>query len=335
MKSPLQKLRKGISALVLVFFSAVLAFHYLAGYDWMDALWMVVITISTVGYGEQSTVDDTTKMLSVLVILLGVTAAAYTFTGVIQVILQGEIDRMLGRRRMEKEINRLENHTVVCGFGKIGRILAGRLDDMQRDFLIIDSDPAKIESANELGYLAIEADATEEDCLRRARIESAGQIVVSLSTDAENVFVTLSARNMCPHIKIIAQAERESSFKKLRQAGADDVVRASQMVAQHMARLIARPSTANLVALLTESEHIDFELDELKVPRNCSMIGKSIAELAIRDQYALLVVAVKPDGDELIFNPTAHRKFDAGDTILIMGKANDIDRFRRDKGLTV
>ena len=334
-KSPLMKLRIGIAALGMVLLCSILAFHFIAGYDWIDAVWMVVITISTVGYGESSEAELTTKLVAIFVIVLGVSATAYTFSGVIQLILQGELDGIVGRRRMERELSRLKNHTIVCGFGRIGRVLTEQLNSLDLAFVILENDPQKAEAAQEMGYLVIEADSTEEECLRRAKINDASQIVVSLSSDVDNVFVTLTARNMCPSIKIIAQAARESSFKKLSQAGANEVVRGHQMVAQHMARLITRPSTANLVALLIEHEHLDFELDELKVPAGNSMIDYSIAQLDIRDNYDLLVVAINPDGGELVFNPPASRKFRGGDTILIMGKADAIDRFRQDKGLLI
>ncbi|MEM9588896.1 MAG: potassium channel protein [Planctomycetota bacterium] len=333
MTSPLNRIRQGALGLAAVFLCAVIGFHSVAGYDWLDAIWMVVVTISTVGYSEHSDASPPTKILVIVVILLGVTAAAYTFTGIIQMVLQGEIDSVLGRRRMEREISKLKRHTIICGFGKTGPVLAQQLAERGQSFVIIERDEDQHGEAIELGYLAIHDDATDEDVLKESGIGEARAIVVALPSDAENVFITLSARNLCPQIRIVAQAERESSSRKLRQAGADEVVMAHQMVAQHMSRLVTRPSTAKFFAMLAESQRLDLELDELLIPETSRLVGRSIAELRIRDQHHLLVVGIKPHDGELDFNPDGQRKFNAHETVLLMGKPDDIDLFRIQGGL--
>ncbi|MEM6471252.1 MAG: potassium channel protein [Planctomycetota bacterium] len=329
MNSPFNKIRIGATALILIVLLAVIGFRLVADYEWIEAFWMVVITISTVGYGEHSRQDVATQLLSIAVILLGTTAAAYTFTGMIQLTLQGELDEVFGRRRMEKEILRLKNHTIICGFGKTGPVLAADLARSHRSFVIIELDPENYRDAVEMGYTALNDDATDEEVLLEARIQDASSIVVALPTDAENVFITLSARNLCPAIRIVAQAELESSAKKLRQAGANEVVMGHQMVAEYMSRLVTRPTAAAFFSSLTQPEFRDLMLDELLIPKESELANRSIAQLRIRDRHELLVVAVKlPDGT-LLFNPPGDRPFLSGETMLVMGKQDAVTAFQK------
>lgn len=330
MISPFTKIRRGASGLLLIVLLAVIGYRLIAGYDWVHALWMVIITISTVGYGEQSTQDWGTQLFSIAVIVLGTTAAAYTFTGLIQLTLQGELDRAFGRRRMEREISRLKGHTIICGFGKTGPVLAKDLTYRKRKFVIIEVESANFQHAVDMGYLAINADATDEDVLKQAGITEANAIVVALPTDAQNVFITLSARNLSPAIRIVAQAEQESSSRKLRQAGANEVVMGHQMVAEYMCRLVTRPIAAQFFSSLTQPEFRDLILDELKVPEDSVMDNQTIAQLRIRDRYQLLVVAIKGVDDSMDFNPAGDRKFRVGETILVMGQQDAVNTFQQE-----
>ena len=333
MRTPLQKMKTGFVALSVIVLGAIIGFRFFAGYGWIDAIWMVVITISTVGYGEHSQVDTMTKLLSVGVILLGVTAAAYTFTGMIQMTLAGELDRALGRRRVEKELKKLSGHTIVCGFGKSGRELCERLSRAQHSFVVVENDDERIEQARDAGCLVLDGDATDEEVLKRLRLETAKAIVVGLPSDAENVFITLSARNLCSHIRIVAAAEKASSSKKLRQAGANEVVLAHRMVADHMSRLITRPSAAQFFEVLSQASNLELEIDELLIRADSPMAAQTIAESQIRDRHELLVVGVRPEGGEFQFNPRGDQKLSVGDTVLVMGKFAAIEAFKQVKHL--
>jgi voltage-gated potassium channel len=329
MESSFKKIRRGATALAAIVVLAVIAYRTIAGYNWLESLWMVVITISTVGYSESSSLDWQVQLLSIAVILLGSTAAAYTFTGMIQIMLQGELDRAFGRRRMEKEVSKLQNHTIICGFGKSGPVLAKDLAERRFQFVIVELDDANYQQAIDMGYLAINADATDEDTLKHAGISRANSIVVALPTDAENVFITLSARNLSPGVRIVAQADQESSARKLRQAGANEVVMGHQMVAEYMCRLVTRPTAAQFFYSLTQPEFKDLMLDELYIPEASAIVGQSIAQLRIRDQHELLVVAVKSTTGALDFNPPGDRVFQCGETILLMGKQADVNIFQK------
>jgi len=318
--------------LTVIFVAAVLSYHAL-GYDWLDAVWMVVITVSSVGYGEQSEANPETKMLSIAVIVFGLSAAAYTIGGLLQMITEGELERALGRRKMTRDIERLKDHVVICGFGRMGEMLARDLKSMRRLFLIVDNDSERIADAETHRYLCLSGDATEEETLREAGIERASSLVTGLPNDAASVFITLTSRNLNPNLQIIARAEHPSTEKKLRQAGADRVVMPALVGARQMARLITRPSTADLMELVAETSFLDYELDEIAVPDDSKMAQVTVRETEAHCRHRLLVVAVKEKDGNMVLNPDAEYRFKSGDIVIFMGHTEDISRFREEYGL--
>lgn len=328
--SPLERIRLGAISLVAVVLSSVLGFRFLAGYGWLESLWMVVITISTVGFGERSSVSPSVQLLTIGVILFGVTAAAYTIGGFIQLTLEGEVNRVLGRRKMTKEIAQLRDHVIVCGFGRLGQDLAAQLRHREIDFVVIDLDPEKQLLASELKALSIVGDATSEAMLQTANLEHARALVTALPTDAENVFITLTARNLNSTVQIIAKSEQESSCRKLRQAGANKIVMPHRVGAQQMERMISRPSTADLVELFAEASHLDMELDEFPIAHHCRLVGKTIAESKLKEQFNLLVVAIKNSSGEFYFNPSRDQVISPLDTLVVIGQLDNIQRMKRE-----
>ncbi|MBC8868947.1 MAG: potassium channel protein [Planctomycetes bacterium] len=332
MRAPLHRIRLGALVLAVIFVAAVLGYHAL-GYDWLDAVWMVVITISSVGYGEETDSDASIKMLSIAVIVFGLSAAAYTIGGLLQMITEGELERALGRRRMTRDIERLKGHVVICGFGRMGEMLARDLKSMRRLFVIVDNDSERIADAETHRYLCLSGDATEEQTLREAGIEQASALVTGLPNDAASVFITLTSRNLNPNLQIIARAEHPSTEKKLRQAGADRVVMPALVGARHMARLITRPSTADLMELVSETSFLDYELDEIAVPDDSKMAQVTVRETEAHRRHRLLVVAVKEKDGNMVLNPDAEYRFKSGDVVIFMGHTEDIARFRKEYGL--
>lgn len=313
--------------LVTVFAIAVIGYRVLGEMEWIDALWMVVITVSTVGYGERSQLGPELQLFTIGVILFGMTAAVYTFGGLFQLMLEGELERVIGRRRMEKEIQQLDRHILICGFGRMGQNLADELKTRKRAIVVIDKDEKAVEEARELGVLSVEGDATEEEVLRSLHIDKAKTLVAALPSDAESVFITLTARNLNPEIQIIARAEQPSTEKKLRQAGADRVVMPTVIGARQMVRMITRPTTADLIELVNESSFTELELEEFLIEPGSELVGVTVRETEALRRHRLLVVAIKDQQGRLTFSPTADLKFTAGDTVMLMGHAEDIEKF--------
>ncbi len=328
MKTPLQKIWHGAVALALIFCVAACTYRWIGGYSWLEAIWMVVITISTVGFAERTESAPEIQITTMALIVFGVTAAAYTCGGFIQLALEGEIERALGRRKMTSEIAKLNDHVVICGFGRLGYDLAVQLSHREQSFVIIDQDPERFGQCQHDGMLAILGDATDEAILQDARISKAKSVVSSLPSDAENVFIALTARNLSPEIQIVAKAEQESSCKKLRQAGADKIVMPHKVGAQQMERMISRPTTADLVELFAEATHLDMELDEFLINQNSDLVGKSLSQSQIKEEFNLLVIGLKNGNGHFMFNPTANQIIATDDIILVIGDVNDINRMK-------
>jgi voltage-gated potassium channel len=248
-------------------------------------------------------------------------------------LTEGELERALGHRRMIRDIERLSAHVIICGFGRMGEILAEDLKRMGRSFVVVDNDAERIVEAESQKYLCLSGDAEEEDTLLEAGVERATSLVSGLPNDAANVFITLTSRNLNPDIQIIARAEHLSTEKKLRQAGADRVVAPALVGARRMARLITRPSTADLMDLVTETTFLDYELDEINVPEGSKLPEVTVRETEAHRRHRLLVVAVRERDGNMVLNPDAEYTFKSGDVIIIMGRVEDITRFRGEYGL--
>lgn len=328
MRTPLQRIRIGGFVLGTVFVTGVVGYHFLGDYDWSDAVWMVVITISTVGFSEHSQLPTSIQALTIAVIVFGISASVYTSSGLFQMILEGELENILGKRRMTREIQNLSNHTVICGFGRMGRNLVNELTPLQKGIVVIDNDAEAVADADEKGLLCIQGDATNENVLEAAGIQRASCLVSTFPNDAESVFITLTARDLNPDIRIIARAERDSTERKLRQAGADMVVMPTLVGARQMERMITRPSTAHLINLVGEGKNRVFDLDELEVKPDSQLIGMNVQQTEAHRRHKLLVLAIKKPDGELRFNPDVSDTFAVGDVILLIGHGDDIARFR-------
>ena len=260
---------------------------------------MTVITISSVGFSESTDSTPALQLFTVGVIVVGMSAAAYTFGGFVQMVLEGELEVFLGHRRMTRGIEHLSDHVIVCGFGRIGEVLTSDLKHSHREFVVIDSSTERFEAAKSLGYLCICGDATSDEMLLRAGIERARTLVSSLPSDADNVFITLTARTLCPDVQILSRAEHPTTERKLLQAGANKVIMPAIIGAHRLERLITRPSTAHLIELVSESSFLDLELDEITLPDECRLIGVTVASTEAHRTHRLLVVAVRQaDGED-------------------------------------
>lgn len=327
MKSSFNRIRRGGVLLAITFIVAVCGYRAM-GWGWLEAVYIVVITLATVGYGEHSQLPPQAQIFTIVVILVGVSAAAYTFGGLLQMMTEGEIEKVVGTRRLANDIAKLQDHVIVCGFGRIGQILCEDLRRSNRPFLVIESSHERIDLARSLGYLAQAGDATEEEVLALAGIARAKTLVTALPTDAANVFITLTSRNLNRSLQIIARGESPSTQKKLLQAGADRVVLPAATGAQRMAAIITRPSTVELLELVAGKSVLDVEIDEVTIPAGCPLVGNTVQTAETRRVHGLLVVAVKRPHGAMVFNPGAEFEFAAGDTVIVMGKPDDIGRFR-------
>jgi voltage-gated potassium channel len=331
MRTPLARIRWGFLWLVVVLVASVIGYRLL-GYTWIGSVWMVVITIATVGYGESSNQPEIVQLFTILVILLGISASAYTLGGFLQLWLAGEVDRALGRERMEREIHKIEKHTIICGFGRIGQILAADLSRQKQAFLVIDTNAERCAEADDKGFLHLHGDATNDDVLLEAGVRRARTLITGLPNDAANVFITLTSRNLNPNLQIIARAEHATTERKLRQAGANRIVMPATIGAQQMARMITRPTTADLMELVAE-QGTAVEIDELRIKSECKLAEQTLRESEIHRQFGLLVLAVKRASGGMVLSPEADYRFAVNDIVILMGKPESITHFRNEYNL--
>jgi len=312
--APLKRLQIGLAILAAIFVVAVLG-YWLAGWDLLDAVYMVVVTLSSVGYREAGPMSPALKVFTILLIVFGVSTALYLLGGLFQMMAEGELNRALGLRRVTREIASASGHVILCGFGRMGETLAGELHRRKRSFVVVDKDPERITNAIAMGYLALTNDATQEGALVDAGVERAKTVVITLPTDAENVFITLTARNLNPDLQIFARAELPTTEKKLIQAGADRVVLPSATTALRMAAMITRPWAVELIELVAGRHVAEVEIDELTIPAESPLVGLTVRDSATRSRHGLLIVGVRHPGGDLVFNPDPGAAFQRGDTV--------------------
>lgn len=325
--TPLKHLRMGL--VILAAISVIGTVGYcLAGWSPLDAIYMVAMILSTVGLGEVHELTPELKVFTTLLCIVGVSAFLYLVGGLVQMMAEGEINRALGLRRVTREIQRLNGHIVICGFGRVGEILAHELRRHKKSFAIIEHDPERISDATALGYLVLNHDATEEEALAAAGVPRAVTLATTLPRDADNVFITLTARNLNPKITIIARGEFQSTEKKLMQAGADRIVMPAAAGALRMAAMITRPAALELIEVVAGRQIAEVEVDEVTIPERSPLVGISVGQSQTRSRHGLLIVAFRRAGGKLEFNPGGDAVFEAGASVIVMGRQADIDRFR-------
>jgi voltage-gated potassium channel len=334
MQGAFQRITTGAVFFTITIIIAVMGYT-LFGWSLLEAIYMVVITIFGVGYGEVKPLETPLqKIFTILVIIAGTSSAVYIVGGFVQMITEGEINRAFDAHRRDQTISNLDRHIIVCGFGRIGQVLSRQLADIQNSFVIIENAPDRIAQAEALNYLVYAGNATDEDVLKAVGIERANALASVLSEDAVNVFVTLTARELNPALTILARGELPSTEKKLRLAGANHVVLPATISALRMAHLITRP---NAIDFLTENDErsylnellsqIHIQMDELSVTADSSIVGKTVRDLEIRGKGTFIIVALRQASGEVILHPHHSLVLGSGDTLLVLGHEGDIPQF--------
>ncbi|MEW4526926.1 NAD-binding protein [Maioricimonas sp. JC845] len=336
MTTPLRKILLGTSIFVVATIIAVIG-YWMAGWSLLESIYMVTITIYGVGYGEVRPIDEPRLMLFTIgVIVAGCTSAIYVLGGFVQMIAEGEINRVLGARRMTKGIERLANHVIVCGYGRVGQILARELSDAEQDFVIVDTDKDRLRQAEERGYLVVLGDATEEFVLESAGVERASVLACVLPDDVKNVFITLTAHDLNPQLEIVARGESPSSRQKLIRSGASRVVLPATIGAAKIAQLILRPTAESLLAgdaiedrFNDELQQIGLNFCEVTIPDDSPLIATPLAELEAGSAAGWLVVAVRRADGSVERSVTPGAELRAGDTVILLGHCDSVPELRR------
>jgi voltage-gated potassium channel len=317
-------LRKLQVALLLVSAIAVLGatgYHFIEGWSWFDSFYMVVTTLATVGYMEIHPLSPLGRAFNIAVIVFGVGAVFFSIGALTQTLMEVELDRALGRRKMARDIEKIEGHYIICGAGRVGRSAAREFERNKVPFVIIESREAKAEEkADE--WLTLVGDATQEKVLRLARIEHARGIVAATTTDATNIYIVLTARAINPKLKIIARASEEEAEKHLKTAGADVVVSPYGFAGHRIAQSFLRPNVVDFLDIaVSRHAHEELVIEEVRVDSKSRLAGKTIGTSYIHRDMGIMILAIRRQDGQPRFNPTADETILAGDNLIVMGEA--------------
>jgi voltage-gated potassium channel len=291
------------------------------GWEALDALYMTITTLATVGYGEVHPLTTMGRIYSIVLIFLGVGFFLYVGGAVIQFMVEGRVRLILGRRRLDRKISRLKYHFIVCGFGRIGKVICDKLLRENHDVVVIDKNPELVETLEAMKIPYICGDAGDETTLAKAGIGSANTLVAALATDTENVFLVLTARQLAPELNIIARAGSEAAKTKLSAAGANTVEAPYETGAATMAQRIIRPNVTNFLDLaFSARRHEEIQMEEIPISPVSSMCGLTLKDSEIRQKYNLIIIAIKKADDQMLFNPSFEAKLNAGETVIAVGE---------------
>ncbi|RLB94147.1 MAG: potassium channel protein [Deltaproteobacteria bacterium] len=294
-------------------------------WSFMDALYMTVITLATVGYGEVRRLSPSGRIFTMLLILTGVGFVFYVASSTIRFVVEGRVREILGRRKLEKEIQAQKNHYIICGYGRVGSNICDILASRSMKTVVIERAPERISKLNERNLLYIAGEATDEENLLNAGVERARGLVAVLKTDTDNVYVTLSARQLNPELFIIARAGEKKSENKLLAAGADKVISPYRIGAQRIAQTIIRPTVTDFLELAVMDKSRNIQMEELPVHSSSGLVGVALQDSGIRKDYDLIIVAIRRAGGEMLFNPSARTKLQAGDTVIAIGEKQNLE----------
>jgi voltage-gated potassium channel len=319
-----------IILLISVIVGGTVGYVVIEGWTLWDAFYMTVITVTTVGYKEVHELSRAGQAFTVVLLLGGVGTVLYTFTFLATAIVEGGLPKRLQRRRLAHMLDTIHDHFVVCGYGRIGAIVADQFQRQAVRFVIVERDTARARVALNLGMLVVEADATREDVLKQAGIDRARGLIAAVGTDAENVYAVLSARVLNPNLFIVARAESHDSVQKMERAGADRVISPYQIGAMQMAQTAIRPAVVDFMELATSAENLDLSMEEIIIDSQSSLAGQSVLDANIRQRFGVIVVGIQRQDHRMEFNPETDTLINSGDKLVVLGRPESLKKLERE-----
>ena len=319
-----------IATLLLLVFVLVaigtVGYMYLEKWTFLDSLYMTIITLATVGFEEVHQLDKAGEIFTICLIILGVGVVTYGITTFSKLLVEGEIKRVFDRRRIEKEMKKLSNHVIVCGFGRLGEKVSEDLHEKGEPFLVIEHDPTRVSKLEEKGYVYLAADISQEEVLEEAGIKKARALIAVLGSDADNLFTTLSARELNPKIHIVARVEDPRATRKLYKAGANRVISPYDMGARMLVSAALKPTISELIELSTRLGPFTLLMEEVVIEKGSPLDGVSIKDSKIREGTGATVVAVRKASTSKIMRPEPDLVLERGDLLVVLGAKEDIEK---------
>ncbi len=325
----LKNIIRGLLMLIGIILLGTVGYMFIEKWNFLDSLYMTIITITTVGFEEVKPVSEHGRIFTIFLIFMGMGIIAYTLGLVAQAMIEFQIMSILGRRKLGLKIKSLKEHYILCGYGKIGRVVANELKSRDIPLLVIEKNPELRETLEKSEHPYIIADATMEDVLIEAGINRAKGIVALLSSDADNLFITMTAKTLNPALFVLARAEEEHTYNKLIRVGADRVVMPHIIGGQKLANLIIRPAVAEFLELTVHNREIELEIEELMVKKGSPMNGLSLEKSGIRQKTNVIIVAIRKKEGQMIFNPSSKTQIEEGDILIALGQRDGLRRLSK------
>src|SRR6185436_9309275 len=324
MKLLARRLAYIIGSLGLAVITGTVGFMWVEGYPLFDAFYMTLITISTVGYHEIHPLSHAGRIFNSFLIIFGVTTMFFAIGAMTQSIIELELGEYFGKRRARRMIEKLENHFIICGFGRVGRNAAHELKRAGVPFVIVDKNPERVEKAMMAAMLAVAADSTRDETLRSVGVARARGLVSALATDADNLFVILSAKNLNPNLYVATRAGEEEAEDKLRRAGADAVFAPYTTAGYRLAQAVLRPHVFQFFDVATKSMGLDVIIEQVRVPESSEYVSRSLEQTNIRRDLGVIVLAIRKGDGRMVFNPPAETVISGSDHLIVMGEPKNL-----------
>ena len=313
-----------IALLILIVAFGTIEYHWIEGWSFWHSFYVTVLAITTVE--APTAMSRPAQVFTVFLLVSGVGAALYTFTLLATVVVEGGLPKRLQRRRLARMIEHLRDHFIVCGYGRIGSIVANQFRRQAIPYIVIERDGARLQAAIDDGALAVEADASREDVLKRVGIDRARGLIAAVGTDAENVYAVLSARVMRPDLFIVGRAESEDATIKLKRAGADRVISPYQLGGIQIAQTALRPAVVDFVALATSADNLELALEEVTIAPSSALANSSIIDANLRAKYGVIVVGIQRQNGKMEFNPESETVIRSSDKLVVLGRPETLKR---------
>jgi voltage-gated potassium channel len=313
----------------LLILAGTLGYHFIEGQPVFDSLYFTVITLTTVGYGDIVPVTRAGRAFTIFLALGGIFTLFYVVSESIRLVITGEVQKVLGRRRMEQNLSAMKNHLIVCGYGRMGRLVCKEFAAQKLPFVVIERKSELLEDFPFENAVSVYGDATADEVLRHAGVDRARALVTVLASDADNLYITMSARLLNDRLFIVARAEGELAEKKLQRAGASRVVSPYMIGGNRMAQAVLRPTVVDFIELATRTEHLDLQIEETRIAPGSRLAGKSLQESRVRPELGVIIVAIKKHMGHMQFNPPGDSIMEPGDTLITLGNRQQLDQLER------
>lgn len=321
-------LERRLLNIALIFATIVIVggvgYAVIEGWSWIDAFYMSIITITTVGFGEVHPLTQVGKLFTAVLVVLGVAAITYSFSALTNFLIAGELGDVLEEFRMKRKVEALDGHYIVCGFGRVGQQVCSRLVDEGYSFVVVDKEGQAVEWARQMGYPVVEGDAGDDEVLRQAGILRATGLVAAVESDAANLFVVLTARTLNPNLSIVARADSEASAEKLEVAGADRVLSLYSLGGRLIAQTLLRPDVVDFLEAVMYDESLQLFLEDLTVGAGSSLAASTVGEARIREQTGVNILGLK-HGEDVLISPDSEHPLHPGDVLVALGTRRQLE----------